>query len=168
MTNIINFPVRETYDTDPERYLTPHECLALGQSDPFACWTKTLDKWFDKHPQARNRRNDVLRSLLADTWLVFHMACDRSSRLAMQIHHNLRWKQLQYHELSDFELLVIVNDNLVDLRRDLVELSRQRSLQERTDSDLSGIVQGIDRLNQQLDRLFDPEPHALRPPEWTS
>ncbi|QEA38612.1 hypothetical protein FGL86_05650 [Pistricoccus aurantiacus] len=168
MTRILNFPVREAHGIDMERYLTAQECLAFGQSDPFAHWTKALDKWFAKHPRARNRRNDVLRLLLADTWLVFHMACDRSNRLEMQLHHNLRWTQLQYHNLSDFELLVIVNDNLVDLRRDLVELSRQHSSQGRTDPDLLGIVQGIDRLNQRLDRLFDPESHASRQPEWTS
>lgn len=166
MAEILYFPVRESHGTGKERYLMTRECLALGSIDPFADWVETLDTWLVEHPQARTNRNDALRSLLADTRLMFHMACDKASRLEMQPHHSLRWAQLQYYHLSDFELLVIVSDNLIDLRRGVAELCQQYPPEVRSDLSLFGLIQGIDRLNQQLGRLFDPESPASRQPEW--
>ena len=168
MAKILNFPVREAHGNGMERYLMARECLALGVIDPFGNWVQILDNWFAEHPEANTRRNDSLRSLLADTWLVFHMACDKAGQLEMTPHHSLRWAQLQYHELSDFELLVIVSDNLIDLRRGLAELCQQYPPEARSDLRLFGLTQGIDRLNQRLGRLFDPEFSAARQQEWTS
>ncbi|MEC8917624.1 MAG: hypothetical protein VX796_08400 [Pseudomonadota bacterium] len=168
MAEIVAFPTREPNGHNIERYLLGRECLALGLLDPFAGWVETLESWFAAHPQARNKRNDALRALLADTWLVFHMACDRASRLEMQPYHCLRWAQLQYFNLSDFELLVIVNDNLLDLRRGLQALCQQHPPQARSDLSLHGLTQSIGRLNQQLNHFFDSDGCASRQPEWTS
>lgn len=166
MAKILNSPVREAHGNGMDRYLVAHECLALGVADPFGNWIQTLDNWFAEHPEASTRRNDSLRSLLADTWLVFHMACGKASQLKMKPHHSLRWAQLQYHELSDFELLVIVSDNLSNLHRGLAELCQQYPPEARSDLSLFGLTQGIDRLNHQLGRLFDTEFSASRQPEW--
>ncbi|OHZ00145.1 MULTISPECIES: hypothetical protein [Salinicola] len=168
MAEIITFPTRAATDRGMERYLQGRECLALGLLDPFAGWVETLESWFAAHPQAHNKRNDALRSLLIDTWLVFHMACDKASRLEMEPHHSLRWAQLQYFDLSDFELLVIVNDNLLDLRRGLQALCQQHPPQTRSDLSLHGLTQSIGRLNQQLNHFFDSDGCASRQPEWTS
>ncbi|ALM54124.1 hypothetical protein [Halomonas huangheensis] len=168
MAEILNFPVRAAHDHGMERYLMGRECLALGLIDPFASWVETLDSWFGEHPQARTNRNESLRSLLADTWLVFHMACDQTSQLDMQPHHSLRWAQLQYHQLSDIELLVIVSDNLIDLRSGVNELSQRYPPEARSDLVLFGLVQGMDHLYQQLERLFETEFSDSRQPEWTS
>lgn len=165
MAKILNFPAREAHGNGMERYLMARECLALGVIDPFGGWVQTLDYWFAEHHEASNRRNDALRSLLADTWLVFHMACDKTGRLEMQPHHSRRWVQLQYHELSDFELLVIVSDNLIYLRQGLTELCQQYPSEARSDLRLFGLTQGIDRLNHRLERLFDPEFSASQQPE---
>ena len=160
MAEIVTFPTRTATDQSMERYLQGRECLALGLLDPFAGWVETLESWFAAHPRAHNKRNDALRSLLADTWLVFHMACDKASRLEMAPHHSLRWAQLQYFDLSDFELLVIVNDNLLDLRRGL-----QYPPKTRSDLSLQGLTQSIGRLNEQLNHFFDSEGCASRQPE---
>ena len=165
MAEIYSFPAREATGQGMERYLQGRECLALGLLDPFAGWLETLDTWFDAHLQAHNKRNDALRALLADTWLVFHMACDQTSRLEMQPHHSLRWSQLQYFNLSDFELLVIVNDNLLDLRRGLLALCQQHPPQTRSDLSLQGLTQSIGRLNEQLNHFFDSEGCDSRQPE---
>lgn len=167
MAEICSFPAREATGQGMERCLQGRECLALGLLDPFAGWVETLDTWFACHPQAHNKRNDALRSLLADTWLVFHMACDKASRLEMEPHHSLRWAQLQYFDLSDFELLVIVNDNLLDLRRGLQALCQRYPPQTRSDLSLHALTQSIGRLNQQLNHFFN-DGCASRQPEWTS
>lgn len=166
MAKILDFPMRESHGLGMERYLLAHECLVLGLLDPFASWVDILDRWLAVHPQAHTQRNTVLRSLLADTWLIFHMACDQASRLEMQRHHHRRWAQLQYHELSDVELLVIVSDNLIDLRRGLTELYQQHPPEARSDLSLFGVVQGIERLNCRLGRLLDPDVSDVRQPEW--
>ncbi|MCS2611066.1 hypothetical protein [Halomonas dongshanensis] len=168
MAEILTFPTRAATGRGMERYLQDRECLALGLLDPFASWVETLESWFAAHPRAHNKRNDALRLLLVDTWLVFHMACDKASRLEMKPHHHLRWAQLQYFDLSDFELLVIVNDNLLDLRRGLQALCQQHPPQTRSDLSLHGLSQSIDRLNQQLNYFFDSDGCASRQPEWTS
>lgn len=168
MAEILSFPVREAHGHGMERYLMRRECLALGLIDPFASWVETLDSWFEEHPQARTNRNEALRSLLADTWLMFHMACDKASQLDMQPHHCLRWAQLQYHRLSDVELLVIVSDNLSNLRRGVNELSQRYPPEARRDLALFALVQSMDHLGQQLERLFEIEYSASRQPEWTS
>ncbi|OLO06773.1 hypothetical protein BTW08_15665 [Salinicola sp. MH3R3-1] len=165
MAEIVAFPTRVARGGGMERYLQGRECLALGLLDPFAGWVETLECWFSCHPQAHNKRNDALRALLADTWLVFHMACDQTSRLEMQPHHSLRWSQLQYFNLSDFELLVIVNDNLLDLRRGLLALCQQYPPKTRSDLSLHGLTQSIGRLNEQLNHFFDSEGCASRQPE---
>ncbi len=166
MANILRFPIRKSHGAGMERYLMSRERLALGATDPFANWVKILDAWFEAYPQARTKHNEALRSLLADTWLVFHMACDRTSRLEVKPHHSLRWAQLQYHSLSDFELLVIVSDNLTDLRRGVAQLCGECPSEEHSDHNLIGLIQSIDHLNQQLGRLFDPELSASWQPEW--
>lgn len=168
MAEIVTFPTRVATDRGMERYLQGRECLVLGLLDPFAGWVETLESWFAVHPRAHNTRNDALRSLLADTWLVFHMACDKASRLEMEPRHSLRWAQLQYFDLSDFELLVIVNDNLLDLRRGLQALCQQHPPQTRSDLSLHGLTQSIGRFNQQLNHFFDSDGCASRQPEWTS
>nr|WP_298411618.1 hypothetical protein [uncultured Halomonas sp.] len=168
MAHILHFPVHEISDVGMERYLTSKECRALSLTDPFADWIESLDHWFDAHPQSRTTRNDVLRTLLADTWLVFHMACDKGTRLVMLPHHRRRWAQLEYHDLSDFELLVIVSDNLTDLRQGLRALSHQSPPQGRSDPSLAALIHGIDQFNRRLERLFDPESSAARQPEGTS
>lgn len=167
MAKILDFPAHPAHGTGMERYLMLRECLILGLSDPFAEWTQILEGWFAAHPQARTQRNDALRALLADTWLIFHMACDESSQLVMQTHHRLRWAQLQYDELSDVELLVIVSDSLTALRRGLAELCRQHPPQVRSDLSLFGLTQGFQRLSRQLNHLLDPESSVSRQPEWT-
>lgn len=168
MAKILNFPARAAHGTGMERYLTPRECLILGLADPFADWMDILDDWFAAHPQARTQRNNALRAQLADTWLIFHLACDESSRLVMQTHHRLRWAQLEYDALSDVELLMIVSDNLNALRRGLAELCQQHPPQVRSDLNLFGLTQGVQRLNRQLTYLLDPDASASRQPEWTS
>lgn len=168
MAEIFNFPAREAHGNGMERYLMARECLALGMIDPFTKWIQTLDDWFYRHPEAHTRRNDTLRSLLADTWLMFHMSCDEAGQLEMKQYHGLRWAQLEYHELSDFELLVIVSDNLIDLRRGLTDLCLQSPLEGQGEPSLFGLIQDIDRLNHQLERLFYPRFSASRQSEWIS
>ncbi|WP_110648735.1 hypothetical protein [Salinicola peritrichatus] len=165
MGKILNFPYREATMMGVERYLESRECLVLGAMDPFADWSRALDEWFELHPQACSARHSSIRSSLADTWLIFHMACDKVSRFEMQPQHSLRWMQLQYHQLSDFELLVIVSDNLSDLRRSITDLYQQYPPATRKDLNLFSLIQGIDRLNQQLDRLFTRDALSSRQPE---
>lgn len=165
MGKILNFPYREATVMGVERYLDPRECLVLGAMDPFADWARVLDEWFEGHPQACSARDDSIRSRLADTWLVFHMACDKASQFEMQPHHSLRWTQWQYHSLSDFELLVIVSDNLSDLRRSLTALYQRHPPETRRDLNLFSLIQGIDRLNRQLDHLFTRDVFPSRQPE---
>ncbi|MBZ9559035.1 MULTISPECIES: hypothetical protein [unclassified Modicisalibacter] len=166
MAEILQFPIRAMNGSGIERYLTNLECLSLGMCDPFPEWLEVIDDWLEKHPQARTTRNTTLRSLLADTWLVFHMACDETGRLSMRPHLHRRWAQLQYHVLSDVELLVIVVDNLADIRHGVAELSQQYPPEVRDDLSLFGVEQGIARLKHQLERLLDPDVLASRQPEW--
>lgn len=167
MAEILHFPVKEAHDNGMERYLMASECMALGLIDPFANWVETLDGWFAEHPQACTKRNEALRSLLADTWLVFHIACDQNGRLEMLPHHWRRWAQLQYQDLSDFELLIIVSDNLTDLRRGIAEICQQYPPEARSDLNLYAVTQGIERLQRQLDHLLDPDISASSRTEWT-
>lgn len=168
MAEILHFPVEAAQDNGMERYLMARECMALGLIDPFAKWVETLDEWFTKHPQACTSRNETLRSLLADTWLVFHIASDQNGRLEMRPHHWRRWAQLQYQDLSDFELLIIVSDNLSDLRRGVSDLCQRHPPQARSDLNLYAVTQGIERLQRQLERFLEPDISVSSRPEWTS
>lgn len=168
MCKILTFPTRSASDHTIERYLSRQECVSLGLSDPFGSWRNTLDTWFETHPKALNTRHDTLRSLLADTWLIFHLACDKTSTLEMQAQHNLRWTHLQYYNLSDFELVVIVNDNLIDLSRRLRDLLHEFPPLSRNDLHLHCLIQDIDRLNQKLTHLFTSDGSFAQQPEWTS
>ncbi|WP_353980858.1 hypothetical protein [Salinicola endophyticus] len=167
MAEIFAFPSQEASAQGMERYLHGQECMALGRLDPFPEWVETLESWFAIHPQAQSKRNDALRALLADTWLVFHMACDKTGRLKMQQHHNLRWAQLQYIDLSDFELLVIVSDNLGELRRGLQALCDSYPPQTRSDLSLHGLTQSLGRLQRQLEHFFDSQCCTSLQPERT-
>lgn len=168
MNNILIFPNRTASDHTIERYLTRQECVSLGSSDPFGNWTSTLDSWLEAHPNALNRRHDDLRGLLADTWLIFHMACDKTSKLEMLQQQNLRWAHLQYYNLSDFELVIIVSDNLVDLSRRFRDLLQEFPPLSRNDLHLHCLIQGIDRLNNKLDHLVSSDGSFIQQPEWTS
>lgn len=169
VSNILSFPNRTANAHTIERYMTQQECVALSSSDPFGSWTSTLDSWFEEHSNnALNKRHSELRSLLADTWLIFHMACDQTSKLKMLQQHNLRWAHLQYYNLSDFELIIIVSDNLADLSRRLHDLFQEFPPLSQNDLHLHCLIQGINRLNKKLDHLFSSDGNVIQQPEWTS
>lgn len=169
MAEILNFPVNtaaESLGLGMERYLMPRETLMLANGDPFHGWIATLDAWFAMHPQACTSKNSAMRSLLADTWLIYHMASDKQGALDMKPHHALRWAQLQYHCLSDIELLVIVDDNCRSLCRWLNELCRAHPPETRSDLNLYAVIQGAERLGQQLEKLYAHDLETFRQPEW--
>ncbi|REC93402.1 hypothetical protein [Kushneria indalinina] len=166
MAEIFFFPTCEGSDQGMERYLTTQECLALGLADPFESWTEHLEAWLSTNPHAGNQRYQIVCSLLADTWLVFHLACDQTGQLVMQRHHRLRWTQLQYSKLSDLELLVIVKDNLSKLRSALRDINQLH--QPQVGMTLHDLDKGIDQLNQQLNNIFDYGGCTEGQLEWTA
>lgn len=167
MGEILAFPCRATACHCSERHLLVGECVVLGQLDRFEGLIQILDDWFALHPQACSPRNQALRALLADTWLLYHIASDGQGRLRLDAHHRIRWAQLQYDTLSDLELMLIVIDNLADVRQGVASLRAAHPPQVRSDLTLFGLEQGIDRLLQQLEKILNaPFVDARRHPEF--